>query len=136
MARLFNFLLDVIITALALWAVTALVPGIDLVGPSTTWTGDPSNDLVLAFLAVAAIFIVVNAVVSPILRALGLPITCLTFGLFVLVLNAAVFALTGWLSNQFGLGLIIDGFWPALIGAAVLALARGLLGMVTGGLRQ
>lgn len=128
MARLFNLLLDLIITAIALWAVTLFVPGVEL-WSSTSLAG---NDRMWTFIAVAALFLVVNAVVKPILEILGLPLTCLTFGLFALVINAAVFAITAWISGQLGLGFYINGFWAALIGAAVMALARGLLGVLTG----
>lgn len=136
MGRLVNLILDIVLTALALWAVTALVPGIDVLPPAGTIYGDGQYDHALMFLAVAALFLVVNGVVGPVLRTLGLPVTCVTFGLFALVINAAVFWLTAWLSQQLGLGLIVEGFVPALIGAAVLAIVRGLLNLLTGGLRS
>lgn len=132
MGTLIRWLLDIIVVAIALWVVTALVPGVDILPPDGVLYGDGQYDHALVFLGVAVVFIVVNAIVSPILHTLGLPITCLTLGLFALVINALVFMLTAWLSNQLGLGLFIDGFWPALIGAVVLAIARGVLGMVTG----
>lgn len=128
MKKLFLFVLDVIIVALALWAVVWLVPGVEIAG-----SADLSREM--TFVAIAAVFVVVNAVIGPVLRVLGAPLTCLTLGLFALVINAAVFAIVAWLSQQVGLGLRIDGFGPALIGAAVLAVVRWLLTALTGGLR-
>lgn len=135
MSTIINWLLDIIIIALALWAVTFVIPGISIAPPSTTWYADGQYDLALVFLAVAAVFMVINTVVTPVLKLIGLPVTCLTFGLFVLVINAVVFMLTGWISRQLGLGLFIEDFWAALWGALVLAIVRGVLGMLTGALR-
>ncbi|RNE48229.1 phage holin family protein [Corynebacterium alimapuense] len=135
MGTLFRWILDTIVVAIALWVVTLFVPGVRILPPETVIYADGSYDLALVFLGVAAVFIVINEFVAPILHLLGLPITCLTLGLFALVINGGVLLLTGWLSNQLGLGLIIDGFWPAFFGAIVLALARGFLGLFTGSRR-
>ena len=117
------FVLDVIITAVALFFVVNIVPGIELMQhPSLTAPG--------SFAAVAALFIIVNATLGAILKFFGAPITCLTLGLFALVINALIFMATGWLANEIGLGLIIDGFWPALFGSAVLGLTTSLIGSV------
>lgn len=135
MGTLLKLVLNVIVTALGLWAVTALVPGIGILPPETTLYADGQYDHALMLLAVAVIFLLVNAIIGPILRTLGAPVTCVTLGLFALVINAAVLWLTAWVSGQLGLGLIIEGFVPALIGAAVLAVVRGTLGLLTGGFR-
>ncbi|AWB81037.1 hypothetical protein C3B44_00650 [Corynebacterium yudongzhengii] len=129
MRSVFLLILDVIIVALALWAVAALVPGVEI-------TGGPNISREWTFVAVAAVFILVNSVLGTLLRVLGLPLTCLTLGLFALVINAAVFAAVAWISQQIGLGLYIDGFWPALFGAIVLALVRWALSTLTEGLRR
>ncbi len=136
MGGLLRLVLDVVVTALGLWAVTALVPGISILPPEGTVYGDGQYDHALMFLGVAVVFLLVNAVIGPILRTLGAPVTCVTLGLFALVINAMVLWLTGWVSAQLGLGMIIDGFVPALIGAVVLAVVRGVLGLLTGGLRR
>lgn len=135
MGKIINWLLDIVVTALALWLVTVLIPGVTVFPPDQVIYADGRYDHALVFLGVAVVFLVVNAVVTPVLRTIGLPVTCLTLGLFVLVINALVFLLTGWLSQQIGLGLHIDGFWPALFGAVVLALARVVLDLFTGPLR-
>lgn len=129
MRGLITFVLDVLIVAASLWVVARFVPGVDVVpsaGSSETTT----------FLAIAAVFVVINAVIGPVLRFIGLPLSCVTFGLFTLVINAAVFALAGSISNGLGLGLEIEGFWPALLGAALLGLVRSLLGVATGALTR
>ncbi|WP_394284937.1 phage holin family protein [Corynebacterium sp.] len=135
MGTILNWLLDVVVTALALWLVTVVVPGVHVLPPNQTIYADGQYDHALVFLGVAIVFLLVNAVVSPVLRTVGLPLTCLTLGLFALVINAAVFLLAGWLSQQIGLGLVIEGFWQALIGAAVLAIVRVVLDFITGPLR-
>lgn len=135
MGTILNWLLDVVVTALALWLVTVVVPGVHVLPPNQTIYADGQYDHALVFLGVAIVFLLVNAVVSPVLRTVGLPLTCLTLGLFALVINAAVFLLAGWLSQQIGLGLVIEGFWQALIGAAVLAIVRVVLDVITGPLR-
>ncbi|WIM67887.1 phage holin family protein [Corynebacterium breve] len=129
MNRVTTWFFDIIITALALWVASALIPGIEVTPPAEPMVGDGQNDRMLTFLGVAVVFLLVNAVVKPVLDLLGMPITCITLGLFALVINAAVFAITAWASNQFGLGLTISGFWPALFGAAIIAIVRGLLVM-------
>lgn len=115
-----NFALNVIAVAVAFWAVVAIVPGIDIV-PATTQN----------FLLIAAVFIIVNEVVTPVLRFLGAPLTCLTLGLFALVINGAVLLLVGALMDS----LVIDGWGAAIIGAIVLAVVSGVVNFFTSPLR-
>ncbi len=90
-----RILLVILLNALAVWAAT-LVPGIWVSG----WSQDPLM-VVLAYLVVGAVFGVINAVIKPVLSLLALPITCLTLGLFAIVINAAMLMLTGWLVTEF-----------------------------------
>lgn len=120
MKTFINFALNVIAVAVAFWAVVAIVPGIDIV-PATTQN----------FLLIAAVFIIVNEVVTPVLRFLGAPLTCLTLGLFALVINGAVLLLVGALMDS----LVIDGWGAAIIGAIVLAIVSGVVNFFTSPLR-
>ncbi|WP_291339992.1 phage holin family protein [Corynebacterium sp.] len=117
-----RFLLSIITTAIALFFVTRVVTGVDVTPPDDPW----------AFIWVALLFMAVNAVVSPLAHALGTPLKVLTLGLFSLVINALLFMFTGWLSGALGLGLSVDGFVPALLGAVVMGVATWVLGLVTG----
>ncbi len=92
-----------IVVALSLWLAAYLIPGFRVDGWLT---------LVLASL----LFGVVNAVVKPVLILLTLPITLLTLGLFLIVLNAAMLGLVAWLLP----GFAIDGFLPAVLGWLVV----------------
>ncbi|OFO94422.1 MULTISPECIES: phage holin family protein [Corynebacterium] len=120
MKTFINFALNVIAVAVAFWAVVAIVPGIDIV-PATTQN----------FLLIAAVFIIVNEVVTPVLRFLGAPLTCLTLGLFALVINGAVLLLVSALMDS----LVIDGWGAAIIGAIVLAVVSGVVNFFTSPLR-
>ncbi|MGV0349979.1 phage holin family protein [Corynebacterium guaraldiae] len=120
MKTFINFALNVIAVAVAFWAVVAIVPGIDIV-PATTQN----------FLLIAAVFIIVNEVVTPVLRFFGAPLTCLTLGLFALVINGAVLLLVSALMDS----LVIDGWGAAIIGAIVLALVSGVVNFFTSPLR-
>ena len=93
------------ITAFALWAATEIVPGIEVSGP-------------FSLLLAALILGLINAVIRPPAWLLSLPLTVVTFGLFLLVLNAAMLGLTALLLP----GLSIAGFWPAVFGALVVSI--------------
>lgn len=121
MKTLINFVLNVVAVAVAFWAVVAIVPGIDIVPASTQ-----------NFLLIAAVFIIVNEVVTPVLRFLGAPLTCLTLGLFALVINGAVLLLVSALMDS----LVIDGLGAAIIGAIVLAIVSGVVNFFTSPLRS
>jgi putative membrane protein len=103
-----HWILRFLITAAALWLVARYVPGFAIDG----W--------VWAIIA-AVIFGIVNAIVGPVLRLVSLPITILTLGLFTIVVNWALFALTVWLSPGFH---TTGTPWPAwestLVGAIVM----------------
>jgi putative membrane protein len=73
---------------------------------------------VLSLLFAALVLGVVNAIVRPVLLLLTLPITLITLGLFLLVLNAAMLGLAAVLVP----GFVIDGFWTALFGAVIVSL--------------
>ncbi|GAB3847995.1 phage holin family protein [Nesterenkonia populi] len=120
-----RILLVIILNALAVWAAT-LVPGIWVSG----WSQEPLM-VVLAYLVVGAVFGVVNAIIKPVLSFLAMPITCLTLGLFAIVINAAMLMLTGWLVTALipGVEFVIDSFfWDGVLGAIVVALVSALLG--------
>lgn len=121
MKTFINFALNVIAVAVAFWAVVAIVPGIDIVPASTQ-----------NFLLIAAVFIIVNEVVTPILRFLGAPLTCLTLGLFALVINGAVLLLVSALMDS----LVIDGWGAAIIGAIVLAIVSSVVNFFSSPLRS
>lgn len=115
-----RFVIWVVVNALALAAAAWLLGGIEV-------TGDTTQDRVITLVLVALIFGVVNAVVEPIVKLLSLPLIILTLGLFLLVINAAMLLLTGWLSEQFGLGFTVDGFWTAVLGGIIITIATWIL---------
>jgi len=104
-----GFLLRLLVVALGLWLASELVPGIAVHG---LWT----------LLGAALLLGVVNAVVRPLLVILTLPITLLTLGLFLLVINAAMLGLVAWMFD----GFAIAGFWPAFFGSIVVSLTGWL----------
>ncbi|HSY46076.1 MAG TPA: phage holin family protein [Steroidobacteraceae bacterium] len=93
-----GFLLRALITAFGLWLASLWVPGVSFDSPAT---------LILAGILLG----VVNAIVRPIAFILTLPLTILTLGLFLLVLNAAMVALVAWMLPGFHLR---GGFSAAL----------------------
>jgi putative membrane protein len=100
-----NLIVRWIINILALLLVAHVVPNFSY----TSWVS-----LAIA----AAVLGLLNAIVRPILWFLTLPITILTLGLFLLVLNAIMLELTAWLVP----GFAIDGFGWAIVGALVLSI--------------
>lgn len=110
-----RFVVDLVVTALALWLVTLIVPGVEI------WGG------VGAFIWVALVFMFVNAFISPVVKLLSLPLRILTLGLFSLLVNALLFSIVGWISNGIGSGLDISGFWAAFFGAIVMAIASWIV---------
>ena len=105
-----GFLIRWAVSTLGLWVARALVPGIRIEGALTLWMAA----LLLGF---------VNAVVRPLLVLFTFPITLLTLGLFLLVINAAMLGLVAALLERFS----IDGFWSALAGALVVSLVSWLV---------
>ncbi|HEY8156612.1 MAG TPA: phage holin family protein [Myxococcota bacterium] len=110
-----GFLIRWAVSALALWVAQALVPGIRIQGAATLWIAA----LLLGF---------VNAVVRPLLIVFTLPITILTLGLFLLVINAAMLGLVAAMLDRFA----ISGFWSALAGAVVVSLVSWLVSSTIG----
>ena len=83
-------------------------------------------------LVIGAIFGIVNSLIRPIIKLFTFPIIILTLGIFTLVINASMLALTALISRVFGLGLIIHGFWPALSGALVVSIVSMVLTWIIG----
>jgi putative membrane protein len=97
-----GFLMRAVISGLGLWVASQIFAGLHFESPQK--------------LAVAAILLgVVNAFVRPLVFILTLPLTVLTLGLFLLVLNAAMVALVAWIVP----GFTISGFWTA-VGTSVI----------------
>jgi putative membrane protein len=128
-----SFLLRVLVNALALWVAAWILPGMQLTAdPSVvSAVGGETTASVLAYLFVGLVFGVVNAFVRPVLTILSLPITCLTLGLFAIVVNAAMLWLTSWLSSFTPLQLEIDSFlWTAVLATLIIGVVSLLMGWV------
>ena len=110
-----RFIVQALVTMAGLWLSAQVVPGVDF-----TNTG--------SLIAAAIILGVVNAIVRPVLTLVTFPLTVVTFGLFLLVVNAATIGLTAVLLN----GFVVNGFWAG-IGAAVVT---GAVSWVAGSLIQ
>lgn len=100
-----NVLVHLVVTALLLWLVSVIVPGIHVLN--------------FGYALLAALVLgLVNCLVRPILLIVTLPITILTLGLFLIVINALMLMLTGAIVP----GFKIDGFGAALVGGLLLGL--------------
>ena len=99
-----GFVLRLLVVALGLWLASELVSGIEVKGVGT-------------LLGAALLLGIVNAVVRPLLVLLTLPITVLTLGLFLLVINAAMLGLVARMFENF----TVSGFWAALFGSIVVS---------------
>lgn len=113
-------LLQILVNAAALWVAIWIFPGLEFTGE--WWQ----------FLLVAVAFSLVNSYVRPILRILTFPISLVTLGLFLLVINALMLMLTGVISQELELGFRVADFWAALWGSIVISLVGWLLSMVVG----
>lgn len=98
------------------WLVHWLVIALALLGIAYVVPGFRVSSLGVAIVA-AAILGIINLIIRPILLVLALPINLLTLGLFTFVINALMLKLAAALVP----GFTIVGFWPALLGAIVLA---------------
>jgi putative membrane protein len=115
-----SIIVRLLLNAAALFAAVRVVQGVRFDGT------------VLAFLGVALVFGVVNAVVKPVLALFSIPLLLLTLGLFTLVINALVLWMTAGLSGALGLGFHVDGFGAAFLGALVVSVVNVLLSWFVG----
>ncbi|MGB3955376.1 MAG: phage holin family protein [Brooklawnia sp.] len=125
-----NLLLRIVATALAVWVAGWLVPGIQVGG--TAATGDPSGDVIVTLLLVSLVFGLVNSFVKPVVQVLSGCFILLTFGLFLLVINAAMLMLTSWIMGQFGIAFTVTGWGAALLGSIIISLVSALINGITG----
>jgi putative membrane protein len=116
--------IGILVTAAAMWVAVQIVPGLDFSGE--LWK----------LLLVAFIFGLINAFIRPILLIFTLPITIMTLGLFLLVINALLLLLTGAISSELNLGLTVADFWAALLGSIVISLVGLVLSMLIGTTRR
>jgi putative membrane protein len=105
-----RLLLAWLINAFALVAVAYLMPGISVASFTTA-------------LVAALVLGLINAVVRPVLVLLTLPVTIITLGLFIFVLNGLLF----WFVGSFIQGFVVQGFWSGVFGAIVFSLISWLL---------
>ena len=112
-------LIQILINAAALWVAVQITP-VDFVGE--WWQ----------LLVVAVIFSLINTFLRPILRILTLPITIVTLGLFLLVINALMLLLTGAASAELNLGFAVPDFIAALLGSIVISIVGLILSLVIG----
>ena len=118
-----RFVLNWIITSIAIAIAAAVIPGIMPYGPVDTWIAFAFVGLFLGF---------VNALIKPIISTISLPVTILTLGVFQLVVNSFMLELASWLSvSVLGAGIAIAGFWSAFFGAIVISIISSVLGVAT-----
>jgi len=111
-----GFVFRLVITGLGLWVAETIVPGVQIDG----W-----GNLVVAALLLG----IVNAVIRPIILILTLPLTVLTLGLFILVVNGISVGLVAWLMP----GFTLSGLWAAMLASIVVGLTSWVASAFVGG---
>lgn len=107
-----------LIAAAAVWVTAALLPGVRVEGGA------------VSLLAFAAILGLINALVRPLVKWLSCAFIALTLGLFLLVINAAMLLLAAAIGERLGLGVTVDGFGTALVGALLISVVTWFLSIL------
>jgi putative membrane protein len=105
-----GFLIRAVVVAIGLWLASKIVSGIAFNSTET-------------LIAAALLLGIINAFVRPIIVILTLPITLLTLGLFLLVINALMIMLVAW----FLPGFLVAGFWSAVFAAIIVSLTSWVM---------
>ncbi len=105
-----GFLIRAAVVAIGLWLASKIVPGVHILSTES-------------LIAAALLLGIVNAVVRPILIILTFPITLLTLGLFLLVINGLMIELV----SHFLSGFVVDGLWAAILTAIVVSLTSWVM---------
>ncbi|MBT8088137.1 MAG: phage holin family protein [Gammaproteobacteria bacterium] len=100
-----GILIRTVISMLGLFLASKIISGVSIVGTGT-------------FVLAAILLGLVNAIVRPVALLLTLPLTIVTLGLFLFVLNAAMFGLVAILLDNFS----VAGFWSAVFGAIIVSI--------------
>ncbi len=106
-----GLIIRILISAVAVWVASQFIPGISVTGGATT------------YLLVAVVLGFLNAFIKPILTVLTIPITVITLGLFLLVLNVLMVYLTDYLLS----GFQVTGFIAALLFSFVVSIVTALI---------
>lgn len=107
-------ILRFLVTAAALWCIGMYVPGFSI----HHW-----YDALIA----AIVFGLVNLIIGPVLKLISLPITILTIGLFSIVINWILFAITVWLSPGFKTTNVPWPWWESTLVGALIMMAVSIL---------
>jgi putative membrane protein len=105
-----GFLIRTVVVGIGLWLASLIVPGVHFTSTES-------------LIAAALLLGIVNAIVRPILVVLTLPITLLTLGLFLLVINGLMIELVSY----FLAGFVVTGFWPAFFAALVVSVTSWVM---------
>jgi putative membrane protein len=114
-ADIVSLIIRWLMLAIAVWVAAEVVEGIQIEGWQST-------------LAVAAILGLLNLYLRPILLMLSLPVTILTLGLFIIVVNAILLGITDWVANFFDARFDVESVGAALLGALIISLVSLVLG--------
>ena len=123
-----GFLIRTAVTAASLWAADCLIPGIGFAPPD--YAADAQTNYLIALALAAIVLGLLNALVRPVLLFLSLPITCMTLGLFIVVINGLMLVLLALVPLT---GFQVDGFFSAMVGAAIVSVVSFVLNRVVPG---
>jgi len=107
-------ILQIIISSVAVYFTAWLLPGISVKGFGSA-------------ILVAIVLGILNAIVKPILQFLSFPITIITLGLFLLVINTVIVLLASWIM---GSGFHVENFWWALLFSIIMSIVASLLSSI------
>jgi len=118
-----RILIKLIITAVAVWVATLIIPGIHLHAHSTT-------EKIETLVVVALIFGIINAVLKPIIKAIGCFAYVITLGLIAIVVNGLLFWLASYVAGKLSVPFHITGFVPAVLGALLVGVVSWVLSLI------
>jgi putative membrane protein len=112
-----SFVVNTVITAVAFYVLTKLLPEADI-ATGVTYVGELTG-----LIALAVIFGVVNGLIGPVVRILAFPLNLMTMGLIGFVINAGLLLATAFVANSTGFDLTVGDFPPDLLKADTIVAA-------------
>lgn len=110
-----SFVIQLLLTALAAFLAAKISPGVSI---TSYW----------AAILLALVLGVLDVFVKPFLEFISIPVTLLTLGLFLLVINAVIILLASWIVSSFQ----VSGFWAAMLYSIIFSIVSWILSLIFG----